>query len=310
MSSGSQKRGLIICTFLSALISKQLYEHEGRKTTGSTDISRGITSMMLYRDRGSSNKMLPVSAVVTKVKRPREGPLVGAGQRPPERTPTDVVKSILMECDDGGAGGSGYSVTFTKPSEGDIASYDLELVRAVRTKNLDHLRQLWVRGKSMDACNQFGESLLHMACRRGDLPIVNFLLFEANVRTDRCDDFGRNAFHDAMWTSKPNFAVVDALMGAAHPGLLLATDVRGNPPFAYARSEHNAKWVTFLEDRRGRLQQRCADATSASSPSFSTPPSLSLTTTTTKTTTTLPEEAQVSTPSTTALTPIKNEDPS
>lgn len=147
-------------------------------------------------------------------------------------------------------------LTFQKPSDDDIAAYDLETVKAIRSNNVDHLRKLWSQGKSMDACNQFGESVLHMACRRGYSKIVDFLLREVKVRTDRCDDFGRNPFHDALWTPTPNFDVVDLLIDYADPSLMLSEDVRGNTPFAYARCDHNNQWITFLEKRRGMLVDR------------------------------------------------------
>ena len=108
----------------------------------------------------------------------------------------------------------------------------------------------------MDACNQFGESVLHMACRRGYSKIVDFLLREVQVRTDRCDDFGRNPFHDALWTPTPNFDVVDLLIDYADPTLMLSEDVRGNTPFAYARCDHNNQWISFLEKRREMLVDR------------------------------------------------------
>lgn len=148
------------------------------------------------------------------------------------------------------------TLTFQKPSEDDIKAYDLETVKAIRSNNLDQLRQLWCSGKSMDACNQFGESVLHMACRRGYAKIADFLLREVKVRTDRCDDFGRNPFHDALWTSTPNFDVVDLLIDYADPALLLSEDVRGNTPFAYARSDHSERWISFLEKRRDKLVKR------------------------------------------------------
>jgi hypothetical protein len=148
------------------------------------------------------------------------------------------------------------TLTFQKPSEEDISAYDLETVKAIRSNNLDQLRKLWYSGKSMDACNQFGESVLHMACRRGYADIVDFLLREVKVRSDRCDDFGRNPFHDALWTSTPNFDVVDLLIDFADPALLLSEDVRGNTPFAYARSDHSERWISFLGKRRDKLINR------------------------------------------------------
>lgn len=148
------------------------------------------------------------------------------------------------------------TLTFQKPSEDDISAYDLETVKAIRSNNIDLLRELWCKGKSMDACNQFGESVLHMACRRGFAKIVDFLLREVQVRTDRCDDFGRNPFHDALWTPTPNFEVVDLMIKYADPALMLSEDVRGNTPFAYARRDHNEQWISFLEKRRDNLVNR------------------------------------------------------
>mmetsp|Transcript_21534 Transcript_21534/g.21864 ORF Transcript_21534/g.21864 Transcript_21534/m.21864 type:complete len:275 (+) Transcript_21534:60-884(+) len=150
------------------------------------------------------------------------------------------------------------TLSFEKPSEEDIKAYDLETVKAIRTNNIGLLRQLWSngKGKSMNACNQFGESVLHMACRRGYTKIADFLLREVKVRIDRCDDFGRNPYHDALWTSIPNFDIVDLLIEFSDPLLMLSEDVRGNTPFAYARHEHNELWVTFLEKRKQNILNR------------------------------------------------------
>jgi len=188
----------------------------------------------------------------------------------PNKKPLDVLKTILSSPDTSTGDGSATAaqqqtttslltpktLTFEKPSEEDINAYDLETVRAVRGNNLELLRQLWESGKSMDACNQFGESVLHMACRRGYSGIVEFLLQEVKVKTDRCDDFGRNPFHDALWTPTPNFDVMNLLIEHADPALLLSEDVRGNTPFAYARNDHSDQWISFLEKRKDKLVQR------------------------------------------------------
>lgn len=151
------------------------------------------------------------------------------------------------------------SKTFSKPKEEDIAAYDLEVVMAIRTKNLERLRELYKEGKSMNACNQFGESLLHMACRRGEFDIVNFMIREAKVRVDIRDDFGRNPFHDACWTSKPNFEVMDILIDAADPVMMLTEDVRGSAPFHYARRDHYGQWLKYLNERKSTLQRKIGE---------------------------------------------------
>jgi ankyrin repeat protein len=146
--------------------------------------------------------------------------------------------------------------TFQKPSEQDIADYDLDAVRAIRSRNLEKLKELHEAGKSLNACNQFGESLLHMACRRGDIDTVNYMIQHAGVLINIRDDFGRNPFHDACWTSQPNLDLMSALMEAADPNMLLAEDVRGSTPFDYARREHFEKWNTFLESKKEYLIRR------------------------------------------------------
>ena len=146
--------------------------------------------------------------------------------------------------------------SFQKPSQEAIDAYDLEAVKAIREGNVTKLRELTQQGRSMNACNRFGESIMHMACRRGDLDIIRFLLFEAHVPIETRDDFGRTPLHDAIWTSKPNLEVMDVLITVAPPEILLARDVRGHTPFHYARKEHWDKWMKFLEERREVLLRR------------------------------------------------------
>jgi hypothetical protein len=145
------------------------------------------------------------------------------------------------------------SVEFRTPTEQDITSYDLELVKVVRSKNVNRLREMFSEGRSLNACNQYGESLVHMVCRRGDIEILKFMIEEAKVSFTIKDDFGRNPFHDACWTPTPNFEFMDMLIAAADTSLLLAEDVRGNIPFDYARREHHEKWFTYLDKRKDMI---------------------------------------------------------
>lgn len=227
----------------------------------------------------------PVISIHTKGKMSTKGNISGSKKRQqPSQSPHDVLLSILapsshsVERSEGATSSSSPSSadtsptpnasdkkrpTFEKPPEEDIAAYDIESVRAVRASNLERLRELWQNGKSLDACNPFGESLLHMACRRGDYKVVHFMVCEVKVRTDRCDDFGRNPFHDALWTSSPNPELLDLLIDHIEPAMLMAEDVRGNAPFAYARREHQTKWIAFLEERREKLRRLHAACTDA-----------------------------------------------
>jgi Ankyrin repeats (3 copies) len=138
---------------------------------------------------------------------------------------------------------------FVAPSE----TYDMEVSRAVRSCDLDRMRQLLKEGKSFDACNKFGESLVHMACRLGDVRVVKFLIEEATVRLDVRDDFGRTVLHDACWTGQPHFDVMDVLIQAVPPEFWVLEDKRGHVPFDYVRRVHWGPWLRYLRSRRAPI---------------------------------------------------------
>ena len=161
---------------------------------------------------------------------------------------------------------------FQSPTQHDIDSYDLQAVKAIRSRNLEELRCLYKAGKSMKACNKFGESLMHLVCRRGDIEIVEFMVHEANVSCNMKDDYGRLPIHDALWTAKPNFEVVDLLMNASSPHLWLSKDVRGATPFDYTRKEHHRSWLKFLQSRKETIIQRIKDSSLPSSETINVPP--------------------------------------
>ncbi|CAJ1925499.1 unnamed protein product [Cylindrotheca closterium] len=160
-----------------------------------------------------------------------------------EETPSSRIKAYLSQT-------KTMPIEYRKPKEDDLSSYDVEIVKVIRSKNVDRLREMFLSGRSMNACNQFGESLVHMVCRRGDLKILKFMIDEAKVSFSIKDDFGRNPFHDACWTPEPNMAMMDLLIASADTSLLLSEDVRGNTPFDYVRREHHKAWNDYLEKHR------------------------------------------------------------
>ena len=137
---------------------------------------------------------------------------------------------------------------FREPTEEDFTSYNNTAVSAIRSRNIEKLRELYKNGTSLQSCNRFGESLVHMACRRGFTDVVEFLITEASISVNIRDDFGRTPLHDACWTSQPNLALVDTLI-RKEPRLLLMSDKRGYTPFQYARKEHWDIWRRFLSER-------------------------------------------------------------
>ena len=166
-------------------------------------------------------------------------------------SPVDLLRRFQLEQASNSKILDPNSPTFIKPTEKAVAAYDATIVNAVRSANLDALRA--AHKESLNACNQFGESLLHMACRRGNVDVVRYMVEEAKVNVHVRDDYGRTVLHDATWTARPNKDVMEVLLKAVTPEMLLAQDVRGHTPFDYARKEHWAEWVTFLSERQDRL---------------------------------------------------------
>ena len=129
-----------------------------------------------------------------------------------------------------------------------IIGYQSDVINAVRKNDINALHQIVGSGRSLQACNKFGESILHMACRRGSTHVVRFLLDEG-VSVRLRDDYGRTPLHDALWTQEPEFDLVELLVRVC-PDLLLITDKRGFTPLSYVRRDHWIPWCQFLDDHK------------------------------------------------------------
>jgi ankyrin repeat protein len=147
---------------------------------------------------------------------------------------------------------------FIEPTTEMLASYTMEVSRAVRENDLEQLKELHASGALMNCCNKFGDTLLNIACRRSHTRIVRFLLEEANVSVFMRDDYGRVALHDALWTSRANFEIVEMLLQRS-PELALLPDKRGHTPFDFARSHLWGQWIEFLSERRSLFPGKNAD---------------------------------------------------
>jgi len=166
-------------------------------------------------------------------------------RRHPTLDPTEVLLSI-MRYKKIHAVTRGYKELdgfFEQPRSEDFKTYDFAVLQAVRSGDLDLLKKLAAEGKNLRCCNKAKESILHVACRRGHTEIVRFLLEEAQIPVQLCDDYGRNPLHDACWTSEPNFELLQLLLSKC-PGLLFVKDMRGHTPLRYAPRQH---WKTLVK---------------------------------------------------------------
>jgi ankyrin repeat protein len=128
------------------------------------------------------------------------------------------------------------------------ASYHVHLINLVRQRDVSAFRHIMGSGISPNPCNQFGESLLHTVCRRGDSQCLQVML-DAGARLDVCDDRGRTPLHDACWVPAPCFDVVDMIL-ERDPRLLYVVDCRGSSPLQYIPKQQWPAWLQYLESRK------------------------------------------------------------
>mmetsp|Transcript_7706 Transcript_7706/g.11710 ORF Transcript_7706/g.11710 Transcript_7706/m.11710 type:complete len:177 (-) Transcript_7706:60-590(-) len=84
-----------------------------------------------------------------------------------------------------------------------------------------------------------------MICRRGDHDLLKlFMKYGCSLQV--CDDFGRTPLHDACWTSKPNFEIIDLIL-TKDRRLMNIVDCRGSSPLSYVKREHWNDWIQFFE---------------------------------------------------------------
>ena len=149
-----------------------------------------------------------------------------------------------------------HSKRLQKASTLQLEAYTAEKVNAIRNRDICKLTELLEQGQSFDACNNNAESLLHLACRRGDVSTVIFLIAQAKVSPDAIDSLGRSILHDICWRPEPDFELMDTVICMVSPGLLLAKDARGHTPFDYVRRRDWAEWNQYLTSRKEIIQER------------------------------------------------------
>ena len=110
----------------------------------------------------------------------------------------------------------------------------------------------------LKACNQFGENLLHLACRMGiNLEILEYLLEEAQVKLNVRDRFGRTPLHNACMSALPNFQNIDYLI-SCQPRMVLFEDDNGKIPFDLIPQRCYERWTRFLSEQN--ILQRVVSA--------------------------------------------------
>ena len=131
------------------------------------------------------------------------------------------------------------------------------LTKAVRDSDLAFLEKMHRKGQPLQACNGFGESIIHLAVRRSSPEVLRFLLQDAGVSMRVRCDLGRSPVHDAAWclASNPKSYQMMALLLNESPMQILIKDNRGYTPLQYVPRKKWAECNDFLDRqfKKGRF---------------------------------------------------------
>ncbi|CAB9509703.1 ANK [Seminavis robusta] len=177
---------------------------------------------------------------------------MAAGSVAPTSTPQGRLEEMLKDirCPQKSYSKDQWSKHFLPVTQDRVDAYSLELSKQVRAVNLSYLRA--PRAYNWDACNRQGESLIHLAARRSNLELVEFLLHKDAVLMVR-DDYGKTPLHEACWSKQPNFEIIQWILTKA-PALVFCRDARGFAPLDYVPRECYSAWTEFLESQKVSLR--------------------------------------------------------
>ncbi|CAJ1933880.1 unnamed protein product [Cylindrotheca closterium] len=134
-------------------------------------------------------------------------------------------------------------------------AYGREIADAARKGDIEGVKKHVDSGKTLQCCNKFKESILHLVCRRGHEDILQFMLEETDVSACIQDDLGRTPLHELAWTSIPNFSMVKMILQKS-PDLLYLKDNRQFTPLHYVGKNNVDAWCEFLDANRDLLPPR------------------------------------------------------
>jgi ankyrin repeat protein len=134
------------------------------------------------------------------------------------------------------------------PSSKEVEDYSVALVSAIKNNDLEGLQNLKENGVSMNACNRFGESVLHLAARRSSVAVVQFLL-DNGASPLVTDDLGRTPLHDACWATTPRLDIAETLLNVDRR-LLRVADKRGLLALEYVSAQHYSEWCAFFNSKK------------------------------------------------------------
>lgn len=136
---------------------------------------------------------------------------------------------------------AGYHVD---PTHLQLASFGSAVVKAVHSSDARSLSKLIGCGLSPNPCNQFGDSILSLICKRADYSVFSVLV-DQGCDLQICDSFGRTALHNLAWASRFSGPMAKVILDYDLHQVLLE-DKRGQCPLEYVRQDKWGEWISFL----------------------------------------------------------------
>mmetsp|Transcript_7906 Transcript_7906/g.15323 ORF Transcript_7906/g.15323 Transcript_7906/m.15323 type:complete len:403 (-) Transcript_7906:58-1266(-) len=215
------------------------------KSSKSKDKSKSLFSKKKKKSKGSSTcSGSTCSSTKEGTVKKRKKKKDSSSDESPQIYLCGILESRGYSIEEFNALETGYHNTPTPLQE---ASYGSHIIDIVRNGNSEELRRLLDTGLSANACNQHGESLIHMASRRGQADCLNVMV-EYGAALEIVDDYGRTPLHEAAWSAEPNFEVVEILL-QKDIRMLNMLDGRKQTPLSYVRKDIWKPWRKFLKSK-------------------------------------------------------------
>jgi len=125
--------------------------------------------------------------------------------------------------------------------------YDMDAINAISSQDIVTLRRWHQEGRPLQTSNERGETLLHMACRRTLLDVVEFLVLEACVSLWVHDKKGRTPLHVACNSLDPRVFQLFHFIVKQDTDLLFVSDEEGCTPLDHTPCKMWNDWIEFFK---------------------------------------------------------------
>jgi hypothetical protein len=150
---------------------------------------------------------------------------------------------------------------FSEPTMLQLYSFGSSLNDIIcQNRDANDLEDYLSCGVSLNPTNEYGDSLVHQLCRKGDEVLVYTVLkcytkvLNKETPETRCNTvnpfqisnyMGRTPLHETCCSPKTRFRIVDIILHC-DPFLLFVTDQHGYTPLEYISVDQWPKWIVYL----------------------------------------------------------------